>query len=599
VARSRKDRPGGGWALAVFGLPFAGVGMVMACLAGRTILKSTRMQAWERAPATILEAELMSHQGDDSTTYSVKATYRYSYEGRTYTGTRVGVHSGSDNIGSYHQRVYHALDAHRKTGRPFSCFVNPIAPSEAVLYPQCRWEMIGFQAVFALIFGIVGIGLLFAGVTAGKRLRRIAQQQAAAPDQPWLWNPDWAGERIPASNRQAMWVAVAMAVFWNTVSIPIAWWIILEETVGRGNLPALLVLVFPAIGIGLAVWAVISVFRRRKYGACELELATRPGVLGGRLAGVIHVPVHVRTDEGFRVDLTCVNRVTTGTGKNRSTSERVLYEDGLLIKRDLMEHDLERTVIPFLFGIPYAERATDSSDPDNTIEWRVSAQARTVGLDFATHFKVPVFMTDDSDETFTLDESALAAYTAPETPEDIARRESIILQPLPGGGLRLAFPALRQPGAALAIAVLFALWTGAIVLLLNLGAPVLFPIVFGLFDLFIFLGLLDLWLYKSCLEARHGVLEIRSGLPGMQRTWRIPSDDVSGLDVAREMRSGNRRFYSITIRTRGGKTVTAARRLSGKRQATLVAGMIERAAGIQAGEADPTFSRPRKIAMKI
>ena len=87
------------------------------------------------------------------------AEYAYQYGGKQYTGRRVSLY-GSDNVGSFQQDVYRQLSEYRKSGRPFRCYVDPQQPDESILFRDLRWEMIGFQSIFALVFGGVGFGLL-------------------------------------------------------------------------------------------------------------------------------------------------------------------------------------------------------------------------------------------------------------------------------------------------------------------------------------------------------------------------------------------------------------------------------------------------------
>jgi hypothetical protein len=72
----------------------------------------------------------------------------------------VSIHRGSDNIGSFQRRAFEELTRCRASGRPFRCYVDPQNPANAVLYRQARWEMIAFYAMFALVFGGAGVGLL-------------------------------------------------------------------------------------------------------------------------------------------------------------------------------------------------------------------------------------------------------------------------------------------------------------------------------------------------------------------------------------------------------------------------------------------------------
>ena len=50
----------------------------------------------------------------------VVAEYAYEYEGRSYVGTRVGLHTSADNIGSYHQDAHNELKRYRTEAEAYS-----------------------------------------------------------------------------------------------------------------------------------------------------------------------------------------------------------------------------------------------------------------------------------------------------------------------------------------------------------------------------------------------------------------------------------------------------------------------------------------------
>ena len=64
-----------------------------------------------------MAVELEEHSDEDGSTYETTATYRYDYSGTTYTGTRVAIDTGSDNIGSFQHRLYSEL----RTARRANC----------------------------------------------------------------------------------------------------------------------------------------------------------------------------------------------------------------------------------------------------------------------------------------------------------------------------------------------------------------------------------------------------------------------------------------------------------------------------------------------
>ncbi len=80
----------------------------------------------------VMNADLDQARGNkSSTTYQVKATYRYVYKNQSYFGDRVSLSFGSDNIGSFHERKYNEIKRYLNQKKPFPVHVNPENPSEA------------------------------------------------------------------------------------------------------------------------------------------------------------------------------------------------------------------------------------------------------------------------------------------------------------------------------------------------------------------------------------------------------------------------------------------------------------------------------------
>src|SRR5690606_1729945 len=110
-------------------------------------------------PATLESVSLDRHRGDNSYTYSVSASYRYSINGHNYYNTRVGYDMGSDNIGDYHDDLVWRLERAREAGR-LRVWVNPEDPAESQLVRDLRWKKSGFTWREGFVLFAVGLGIL-------------------------------------------------------------------------------------------------------------------------------------------------------------------------------------------------------------------------------------------------------------------------------------------------------------------------------------------------------------------------------------------------------------------------------------------------------
>jgi hypothetical protein len=568
----------------LFALPFAAVGIGMSVWLFSGSVANWKMQRWKERPATIVRAELKCHSGSKgSTTYEATAEYRYEYDGREYQGNRVSAQGGSDNVGSYQQDIHRQLMAHSGSRHPFRCYVNPDRPAEAILFRDLRWEMVGFQTIFATAFGTVGLGLFAFGVLSFFGDRGNRGLAALHPDEPWLCKKEWAEGKIVAFAGTSAIVLFVVTLYWNLASAPV-WFVLPHNVLDNGNRLALLLLVFPAIGLTLALCAIVSLLRLRKYGKSVFEIASVPGVIGGQLAGVIRVSKKVEPEDGFRLTLNCVQRVTTTSGKDSSTSEHILWQDEDTIARELPQSDPGQSAIPVLFQIPYECRPSDETDLNNQTIWRLEASAKTPGLDYKSRFEVPVFKTPQSDPAFKVDRSLIAQYEAPVTPDRVFHEAGLVKTASPSGeGFRLVFPMARTPGMALMWMVMGLIFGGAPIAMYYMSAPwiinIAFGVVFGAVGLLLLMVSADTWFYRSVVDVSPAGLTVVGGWLGFGRETRINAANIEKIEPVNRMNANAKVWYDIQVVCRPSKKITIGKRIPGKHLADTVIGQIEQAMG--------------------
>jgi hypothetical protein len=224
-----------------FAAVFGGVGVFATWAIGATLWDAHRAGSWVRVKATVGDAALQS--GGD--TFRAEGTYRYTFEGREYSGSRLGISrvGGADNLDDWHQEVSAKLQDARAAGKAITVWVNPENPAEAVFDRYVRWREIAFLTPFSLAFGGVGVGALVAAVVVLLGSDRKAPARAPVPERE-------GRDASPAF----LW---AFAFLWNALSFPIAI-LVISDVVESGEWAGLLVLLFPLVGIGL-LWAAVSV----------------------------------------------------------------------------------------------------------------------------------------------------------------------------------------------------------------------------------------------------------------------------------------------------------------------------------------------------
>jgi hypothetical protein len=141
-------------------------------------------------------------------------------------------------------------------------------------------------------------------------------------------------------------------------------------------------------------------------------------------------------------------------------------------------------------------------------------------------------------------------------------------------GTEIVFPAGRNRGAAVGLSLFLLLWLGAIAAMVLLKAPIIFPIVFGLFSVLLIWAALDLWLGVSRVTAGDGTVSVASGLLTAGRERRVPSPEVAEVVTRIGMQAGSTPYYDVVVVRRDGKKIVAGRGIRDKREAEWVAGLI-------------------------
>lgn len=575
------------WFLTLFGLPFLAFGCLASYWAVRDVALWARAQAWVETPCRLLAAELETHvDSDDGETYEATAHYRYVWQEQVYESRRVGIGEGADNVGSYQKRAARQLEDILRAGGQTICFVNPQHPAEALLLRELRTGLVFFKGVFALVFLTVGIGIPWAGRTAARRTAAEAAVAAEHPDEPWRVRADWASGVIRSDRRGSLFAVGFVALLWNAIAwaaMGAAWWSDPPPP------PWLLIAVgsFPLVGLCLAGWVVVLTLRALKWSPSTLELASVPGVIGGRMAGVIHAPLQPGAAPEIELTLTCLRRRVEGAGKQRSEYHEPLWQARKSVVRTLGDAPEGGTAIPVGFSTPYDAHPTDSAQG---VRWVLEARAAMSGLDYCEQFEVPVFRTPLSSPHVSGDE-LMAAYEAPIDLGHVVRRCGGVLQSVLPDEWHALFPAGRNRGAAITILGIAVVWSMISGGLWFSDAPRVFPIVFSLFALPLWAGALWAWLEQSELHVSGREIAFRQGLLGLGSLRRYAPDAI--CDVAVEP-SGTRVngvvYQQVAVVLEDGRRVRVLSGIAALADAKQLADEIRRTLGL-----DRTVSRESEM----
>jgi len=347
-------------------LVFGGTGVFASWAIATMLYDASRSREW-----TAVQADV------EKDGYS----YRYRFEGREYHGERWGLMrvEGRDNIDNWYGDMRDLVRDARKAQRPITVYVNPADPSEALIDRHIRWNLVLFLTPFALAFGGVGVGGLW-------MMQRVFRDAPAGEARPQAKAP---ATRVASDVRGALLGSWLFAFFWNAMAMPVGF-LFVPDALRRGEWLALLVLLFPLVGVMLLWYAIHSTIGYLRRGAATLNLLTAEPRPGAPLRGSIEFARGVSAGDAFRVELECFR-----TDRRGDETDRRKFWSREAAVQAVGAGDRPR--IDFSFDVPASVPAssTDTAAPVSHA-WRIEARpagqrmAAGYGFDLALLPALPV-----------------------------------------------------------------------------------------------------------------------------------------------------------------------------------------------------------------
>ena len=236
--------------------------------------------------------------------------------------------------------------------------------------------------------------------------RRLSPDDTPPVD--WQNRKGWEEVRIKSDAGKGMLFLWVFAVVWNAISIPISF--ILPRELQQENYAALLVLLFPAVGLFLIYKAAHRTLEYRRFGRVLFTMDPFPGAIGGHVGGHIQVKNldYRRASEAqsLAVTLECVYSYVSGSGKNRSRRESIKWVERGQPKID---NAIEGVSLVFRFDVPEDLPQADVEQSGAYHFWRLGVSAEVPGIDLNRSYNIPVFATGEISRNIRHDVSAQAA----------------------------------------------------------------------------------------------------------------------------------------------------------------------------------------------
>ena len=452
---------------------------------------------------------------------------------------------------------------------PF-CAIGMLATEQGIReIVNTRSPQPGTLVTFGLMFSLIGFAFFAAAILAPRKQKQAQQRQAAHPQEPWLWREDWAQRRANSQTRSELKRAWIFSVLWCLASAPILFLVPAQKLLQQ---PASLVaLGFPMVGAALLVWAIRETLRWFEFGKTSFEMNTLPFAIGGEVRGTIQTRFPRPPAHGILLKLTCVNCIVTGLGNSQSTQEKIVWRDEKTVGAEELMPGPEGATIPVSFQVPLDARPTDTTSPRDTILWKLETDADVPGVDYKDVFELPVFRTKGAPS-----EEPRIANSADLRPP---ARPTVVVRPAADGATEFYFPPARNPGFAAGLSGFVVLWSAFLWLMLAKGAPFIFPLLFGLFELLLIYGALQLRLGTSTVVMGAQQVQVRSGLLGTGRWQGIAGADVVRIQTAITAQQGGASgtpYYDVQLVRNDGTLVTLGRTMRDKHEAEYLATEMQR-----------------------
>ena len=576
--------------MTIFALPFFSVGVWMLWSVGSTIVESYQMQSWVQVEARLSRGGYESHSGDDSTTYEAYARYAYSHSGQEFVGERVSIAGGADNIGDYQQNIGRRLGNSHARGESITVFVNSQNPADSIIDRSIRWGMVGFKSIFLFVFGGVGLGLLILVWRAPKEKDKSDPRYASSP---WLMNDDWQSATIRSSSKASMYGVWAFAAFWNLVSAPLPF-VMYDEVLNKKNYIALVGLLFTAVGIWLIIWAIRRTLEWKRFGATPVVLDPFPGSIDGHVGGTIDVGLPFDPAHDFSLTLTNIHSYMSGSGKNRSRTEKAEWQDAIVAHA---EPGGRGTRLTFRFDVPEGLSESDVDQDDSYYLWRLGLNADLDGTDIDRSYEIPVFAT--ATESRSLSRLAIdRSHARQDTHADESILKIIRLQQ-GATGRSMLYPIGRNIGSSLAAFIVGAAFAAVGWWLISDEGRLVFGSVFG--GVGALVGIFALYMMINSLEVSRDSNGIRTtrrilGIP-VKRSYMGRDAFVKFMKKSSFQSQGGGKhvmYYSIYAVDIGADKVVVGEGFKGESEANAAIRLIGRELGLQKNDGHREASEPTR-----
>jgi hypothetical protein len=394
--------------------------------------------------------------------------------------------------------------------------------------------------------------------------------------------PETTGDAWPSATRisgntranvKSVWF---FTVLWNAVSAPVL--VYIPPELARQPLAALGFL-FPVVGAGLLVWALVTTARARRFGETWLDTSAGAARPGSSWRATIRARLPQPEDGGryaVTVRLTCLQRTISRHGDGNDERETILWREEIEVDSAQIGFGGEQASIPVRFDIPADALETTAVGKGAGVVWVLTAEAALPGVNLKEDFDVPMRRTKSGGS-----EDPQRRTAAVVSIDDLART-GITVEPS-ADGMRFAFAPGRNVSFATGVTAITVGFVGALWIQWHLGFPWFFRILTGLVVLLLVYVVIDLWLGTTVVVAADGTLRVRHTVLGAGRARTLAASAVASIDLHINMQTQGRYgtpYYELRARLTSGRKVSLGDGIRNKRHAEWLAAQMRASIGL-------------------
>lgn len=393
-------------------------------------------------------------------------------------------------------------------------------------------------------------------------------------EQPWLSRKEWKTNKIFSNAKLGMYILWGFTIVWNLISLPI--FIDTEDLINKilREPETALVLLFPLVGIMLVFASINALKNWQKFGATPLVLDPFPGSISGHVGGFVQNRIPFDSNHQYKVSLTCFHSYMSGSGKNRSRKEKVIWQtEGVCFSEPVDQG----TQISWRFSTPDELPESAPKKTSSYHVWRVAIHCELPGTDYDRQFEIPVYKGQRYSETIKngTEEYHRTVDSAQDGIYEIAQIKSI------PGGLDIYYPLLKRPIGGIMATVFGLLFAGAGLFMSSADdVPLIFPLTFTPIGILILL--IGVWELGKSLKVKLD----RDNLHTRRFFWKYPitsrstpTNQVTRIELKEGSTVSNGRkktvYYSLIAHTSNKKRIVIAERLNSKPEAKLLRETLE------------------------